>query len=169
MRLARRALVGALLSTLFTTGCGVSNLSFRVDTRVKITSPKNRSVVELPVALTWTVRDFDVKSSPTSSGGSFAIFVDRSPIPPGKKLSWLARNDSACTSKPTCPDPAYLAQLGVYQTTGTSLVLSSVKDESDSTSKTSRHFATIVLLDDEGKRIGEIAYNVNFELKRKGS
>jgi hypothetical protein len=166
----RHARVVSLLApALLASACVSSNLSFRVDKRLHITSPKNRSEDSLPVHLAWTIRDFAVKSSEGGSGGSFAVFVDRSPVPPGKPLSWLGRNDSECRSKPTCPDAAYLAQLGVYETTDTSLVLKAIQDDDPtSTDKTSRHDATIILLDDSGKRIGEIAYNVTFDLKRKG-
>jgi hypothetical protein len=166
---AKRRAVALLAPALLASACVSSNLSFRVDKRLEITSPKNRAEVSLPVQLAWTIRDFDVKSPEGGSGGSFAVFVDRSPVPPGKPLSWLARNDSECKSKPGCPDAAYLAQLGVYQTTQTSLLLKTIQDDSPSSSdKTSRHDATIVLLDDSGNRIGEIAYNVTFDLKRKG-
>ena len=168
-----RALVriaSLVVPAVLASACVSSNLSFRVDKRVHIVSPKDRSELTLPVELRWTVRDFAVRSSPTDSGGSFAVFVDRSPVPPGKPLTWLARNDSECKGKTTCPDAAYYAQLGVYPTTETELTLTSVRDDDpSSTDKTSRHYATIVLLDDQGRRIGEIAYTVNFELKRKGS
>jgi hypothetical protein len=165
----RWRLAAILLPAVLISGCVSSNLSFRVDKRLHITSPKQRSEVSLPFDLTWTIRDFAVKSAPTDVGGSFAVFLDRSPVPPGKPLSWLARNDSTCHITPKCPDAAYLADLGVYQTTDTRLIISALADDSSSsTDDTSRHNATIILLDDDGKRIGEIAYNVTFELKRKG-
>jgi hypothetical protein len=152
-----------------TSACVPQNLSFRVDKRVKIVSPKNRAEVSLPVTLSWTVHDFDLKGAGAPDGGSFAVFVDRSPVPPGKPLSWLARGDAECQDKPGCPDTAYLAQQGVYETTATSLQLTTIKDDDpSSTAKTSKHDATVILLDGSGKRIGEVAWNVTFDLKRKG-
>jgi hypothetical protein len=164
-----RLTVGALAVTM-ASACVPQGLSFRVDERVKILSPKDRAEVSLPITLEWSVRDFDVKSSPADSGGSFAVFVDEAPIPPGKSLSWIARNDSECTSVPSCPDAAYLAKRGVYATTDTKLVLSSLpgSSASSSSSKRDRHRAVIVLLDADGQRIGEIAYDVTFDLKREG-
>jgi len=158
------------LSALLTSGCVSSDLSFRVDKRLKITSPHNRATVRLPVTLSWTIRDFQVRTTTDGGGGSFGVFVDRSPVPPGKPLSWLARHDTECASAPRCPDTAYFARLGVYETTDTELTLTTIpEDDPTSTDETSRHSATIVLLDDQGRRIGEIGYHVDFELKRKGS
>ena len=159
-----------LAPMLLTSGCVADGLSFRIDKRVKIVEPKSRSTVTLPVTLSWTVRDFQLKTSPDSSGGSFAVFLDRSPMPPGKQLSWLGRNDSDCTSKPSCPDAAYLAKLGVYTTTTTQLVIKSFPEDTStsSTDTSQKHDATIVLLDGSGRRIGEIAYNVTFDVSQKG-
>ena len=165
----RRGLLAPVAASLLASGCVAQGLAFRVDTRLHITSPKDRAEVTLPLRLSWTIRDFAVRSSSNGDdGGSFAIFVDRSPIPPGKTLAWLARKDSACTVKPGCPDAAYLAPLGIYETTETSLELRSLPlDGSTSPGRRDRHHATIILLDHDGKRIGEIAYDVTFDLKQK--
>ena len=153
-----------------TSACVPQGLSFRVDDRVKIVSPKDRAEVSLPLTLAWSVRDFDVKSSPTGTGGSFGVFVDKAPVPPGKPLSWVAHGDPNCSSVPSCPDAAYLAKRGVYGTTDTELVLTALpgSSASSSSSKRDRHRAVIVLLDANGRRIGEIAYDVTFDLKREG-
>ena len=114
------------------------------------------------------MHDFDLKGT-SADGGSFAVFLDRSPVPPGKPLNWLARNDSSCGEQPGCPDASYYAKLGVFETTGTELVINEIpgaKKKSDG--KRDRHRAVIVLLDAQGQRIGEIAYDVIFDLKRKG-
>jgi hypothetical protein len=168
-----RLTVGALAVTMastMTSACVPQGLSFRVDERVKILSPKDRAEVSLPITLAWSVHDFDVKSSPTGTGGSFAVFVDEAPVPPGKTLAWVARNDSDCAQVPSCPDAAYLAKRGIYATTDTTLVLRSLpgSSASSSSSKRDRHRAVIVLLDADGRRISEIAYAVTFDLKREG-
>jgi hypothetical protein len=140
-----------------------------MDNRVKILSPKDRAEVSLPLTLEWSVRDFALKSSSSDVGGSFAVFVDKAPVPPGKAPSWVAHGDPDCTSVPSCPDAAYLAKRGVYVTTETKLVLKELpgSSASSSSSKRDRHRVVIVLLDDEGKRIGEIAYDVTFDLKKQ--
>ena len=164
----RHGLVAPVAASLLASGCVAQGLAFRVDTRLHITSPKDRAEVTLPLRLSWTIRDFAVRSSSNNDGGSFAIFVDRSPIPPGKTLAWLARKDSVCTADPRCPDAAYLAPLGIYETTETSLDLQSLPlAGSTSPGRRDRHHATIILLDHDGKRIGEIAYDVTFDLKQK--
>jgi hypothetical protein len=159
-----------VLLVAVTCACVPQGLSFRVDHRVQILSPKDRAEVSLPVTLEWSVRDFALKTSPDGSGGSFAVFVDESPVPPGQPLSWLARNDLECAQVPSCPDAAYLAKKGVYQTSDTTLVIKDLPGSSSSSSKSKRdrHRAVIVLLDDRGRRIGEIAYDVTFDLKREG-
>jgi hypothetical protein len=124
--------------------------------------------VRLPVDLTWTIRDFTVKNSPSGRGGAFAVFVDRAPVPPGKTLSWLAREDASCTTTPGCPDTAYLAKLGVYRTTATHLTITALPPTDPTSQTPDRHEATIILLDDNGKRIGETAFVVTFKVKQKG-
>lgn len=151
-----------------TAACVPQNLSFRVDKRVAITSPKDRSDVSLPITLRWNVHDFNVKTS-YSQGGSFAVFVDESPVPPGKPLSWVARNDADCPDPAACITADYLAKKGIYQTTDTSVVISEIPGvvEISKDDEKKQHRAVIVLLDNAGKRIGEIAYDVTFKLKRK--
>lgn len=74
-------------------------------------------------------------------GGSFAVFVDRAPMRPGAP---------------------FVAGRGAYSTTETELVIEEVGDPADGSD---RHAATIVLLDDEGRRHGESAFDVVFDLE----
>jgi len=163
-----RTTLAVVGGALLVSGCVPQGLSFKADKRVEIVRPEERSEVTLPVTLEWTVRDFDLKTSPADSGGSFAVFVDRAPIPPGERLTWLARNDSTCKTKPNCPDAAYFAGLGVYETTDTRLEIKDVPGSAPRSGRRDRHRAVIVLLDSDGKRIDEIAFDVIFDLKRKG-
>lgn len=167
MRSAVRWTTWALLAVT-STACVPQGLSFRVDKRVHIESPKDRSEVSLPITLTWTVHGFPLKTPLSDKGGSFAVFIDTAPMPPGKGLAWIARDDPTCTKVPTCPDAAYLADHGVYETTQTSLVVKALPPSTVSSgSKHDRHRAVIVLLDDNGKRLGETAFDVTFDLKKK--
>lgn len=132
-----RRTLPVLLCALTLGGCTSDGLAFRVDERVTITTPADRSTVELPLRLAWTVNGFD---------GSFAVFVDRAPMRPGGM---------------------FVPQRGAYTTTETELILEDVERDTDD--RRERHTATIVLLDDTGRRVGESAFDVDFEVERKGS
>lgn len=150
---------------VLTSGCG--DLAFRVDERVTFTSPKDQSTVTLPVTVAWEVRDFDVvepgSADPTRGAGYFAVFVDRAPMPPGKTVAWLAKGDEDCRPSEGCPDAGYLASAGVLTTTETQVVIERLSRHSG-TSK-DRHQAVVVLLDASGRRIGESAFRVVFNVK----
>jgi hypothetical protein len=146
----------ALAALLTLTACVPQGLAFRTDTRVKIVAPKNRSTVSLPVSLSWRVHDFS---------GTFAVFVDASPVPPGKKVAWVARHDGSCLQVEGCPDAAYLAERGVYTTTGTTLTLEKLPSANVVKGR-ERHRATIILLGASGARQGESAFEVAFEVER---
>ena len=165
MRLARGL---ALLAVLACTACVPQGLAFRLDDRLTITAPADRAQVSLPVTLEWEVEDFDVVepgTDPREDAGYFAVFVDRAPVPPGKTLAHVARNDSGCRAGDGCPDAEYLAGRGIYTTTDTRLVLEQLpRGEED---ERERHTATIVLLDGAGKRLGESAFEVVFEVDRE--
>ena len=79
-----RRLLAALLLSALAPACGVEGLNFVQDDRVTITAPRDRAEVRLPVTIRWKAEDFD---------GTYAVFVDRAPVPPGETLAWLARDD----------------------------------------------------------------------------
>ena len=165
MRLTRGLLAPLLL--LACTACVPSNLAFRADKRVSITSPEDNAKVSLPVTIRWTIRDFDVVepgSAVRKDSGYFAVFVDRAPMPPGEDLAWLARKDDACLAEKGCPDAKSLASKDVYITTDTELVLAELDEELGGGPE--RHKATIVLIDGSGNRLGESAFHVDFEVHR---
>jgi hypothetical protein len=84
-------------------GCRSHDLAFRDDDRLRIVRPGDRQRVTLPVTLEWS-----------GSASLYAVFVDRSPMPPGKDLDWLARGDDACKRSPSCPDRAWFNAHGVF-------------------------------------------------------
>lgn len=145
-----------LAALLSVSACVPQGLAFRTDTRLRIVTPKDRATVSLPVTLMWTMRDFS---------GSYAVFIDSSPVPPGKKVAWVARNDGSCQPSEGCPNADYLAQHGVYTTSATTLTLRKL-DPKATVRGREQHRATIVLLDASGARQGESAFEVAFELKR---
>jgi hypothetical protein len=149
---------GLLLTCFALTGCVPQGLAFRVDDRLSFVAPEDRSTVTLPVRIDWEVRDVDVDS--------FAVFVDRAPMPPNEPLRWLARNDTSCREQDGCPDEEYLNSRGVYTTTETELVLEQVPRTTDRDERKERHRAVVVLLDREGRRIGESAFEIEFDVER---
>ena len=157
----RLALVAAVLAAL--PACGVGGLSFVQDERVDIVGPKDRSEVRLPVTVDWTVEDFAVGRG----AGSFGVFVDRAPQPSGKTLAWLFRGDPGCkgTGATLCRTPAFLAQRSVHRTTRTAFTVDQVARLSGSQAGRELHEVTVVLLDAEGKRVGEGAWSVQFEVE----
>lgn len=178
MRSARRAaalaVAGASLASAVS-GCGfrATDLSFRSDDRLRITAPEERERTRLPVTVRWTMRDFDV-IQPGSYGGGveedqgyFAVFVDRAPVPPGETLRHVSRKDRSCRAAEGCPDRDYLEARGVYTTGGSSVTLQTLAQ----TAKEGRrefHTVTVVILDARGRRIGESAWQVRFEVDRRG-
>ena len=166
-RIASGGAVVTLCAAL--TGCVPEGLAFRTDERLTFVAPEDRSTVSLPVTIDWDIRDFMVMQpggEPREDAGYFAVFLDRAPVPPGKPLRWLARKDRDCRSADGCPDAAYLAERGVYTTTETELVLQQLPRTSGD-DRRERHYATIVLLDARGERIGESAFEVAFDVERE--
>ena len=118
--------------------CG--DQAFRVDERVSILAPDDRAVVELPVTLRWRAEGLDDRT--------FGIFVDRAPVRPGRQVVESVNRTDA-----------------VYTTSDTELVISEVYD--DQAEGRERHTATIVLVDPAGRRVGESAWDVTFEVDRQ--
>lgn len=153
----RRALVAAVVLAvgLVGSGCGVSDLNFVQDDRVSIVAPEDREKVELPVTVRWKVEeDFD---------GTFAVFVDRAPVPPGRSLEWLARDDEFCKTTPECPNTEWFHARQVYPTAETELTLEDLPELSRDERRVF-HEVTVVLIDEKGERVGESAFTVEFEL-----
>lgn len=167
MRALGRALLAAFVAVAVG-GCAVSNLQFVTDSRVKVVAPKQQALVRMPVTIRWTVRDFHVAapgSGQRSNAGYFAIFVDRAPIRPGQTMRAVVSTDRSCLSTPGCPSPSFLAGLGIYTTTKTSLTLRSVSPL-NGYQRVQLHEAVIVLMSPDGRRIGESAWYVDFRVRQ---
>lgn len=150
-------------------GCVPQGLAFKIDDRLSFQSPEDRATVKLPVTLDWDIRDFEITEpggEVAEDKGYFAVFIDSSPMPPGKPLSWIARKDNSCRPSDGCPDEEYLLARGIYTTTDTELVLEQLPRGSDE-DRRERHRATIVLLDASGARIGESAFELAFDIDRE--
>ena len=127
------------------------------DDRVDIVEPGDRDDVTLPVTVRWTVEDFD---------GTFAVFVDRAPIPAGRTLEWLARDDEVCDVTPACPSEQWFADRQVYATDDTEITFDEIP-ELDRDESRELHEVTVVLLDERGRRIGESAFGVEFHIEEQ--
>ena len=150
-------------------GCGLQGLNFLQDDRVTITSPAERSQVEPPVTIAWTVKNFEIvgrDGSRREDAGYFGLLLDRPPPPPGRTQEWLVREDQVCEADPECPNEEFLAQRGIHSTQETALQIESIPDPTPHLDRREFHQVTIVLLNGRGERIGESAFIVEFEVKR---
>lgn len=144
-------------------------LAFVQDDRLEFTAPEERAKVSLPVTIRWNIEDFRV-TGPTGraekDAGYFGVFLDEFPVPPGKALSWIARDDRRCRPAAGCPDANYLAKRGVYATSATSITFTQLPDQ-DAYKGHETHELTVVLLDGAGRRIGESAWHIAFRFDRE--
>jgi hypothetical protein len=136
----------------------VDGLAFRSDDVVSIDEPVDGATTSLPMRVSWrTTKEIAEAHSADPGKPLFAVFVDQQPMPVGRTVAWVARNDGEC-EPPACPDAAYLAAHGIYLTTTTSVrvgaVLSTVRGR---TSGIGQHELTVVLLDEHGRRANESA------------
>jgi hypothetical protein len=169
----RLALAAGLAASV--SGCGLAHLqdlNFRVDDRLHFVSPKARTTVQQPLSFSWTMRDFTVAapgSGPASrDAGYFAVFVDQAPIHPGQTLKAVGHGDPVCERDPKCPDRAYLNSHFVFTTTGTHLQLPRIPDLRGVKEKLQLHSITVVLVDTDGRRIGESAWELDVRIPKAG-
>ena len=157
----RRVALLAAVVALLTSGCAVRGVAFRQDDRLSFVSPGDRDEVTLPVTVEWEVEDFEVPGD-----GYFAVFVDRAPQPPGRTLDWLARNDDACAQIEDCPGAAWFNERDIFPTTETELTIDQLPDRT--VDGRERHEVTVVLVDRDGRRIGETGWTLELEVRRDG-
>jgi hypothetical protein len=153
---------------LLASSCG-SGLAFVQDRRLEFTAPQSHEKVTLPVTIRWKVEGFRLTGpdgSPQPGAGYFGVFVDRTPVPPGRPLSWIARDDRPCLRTPGCPDETYLSDRRVHSTNETEITFEHLPDLGASRGHES-HEVTIVLLDGSGRRIGESAWYIGFLYDRE--
>ena len=171
MRVPRLAALAAVLGLYLAVAPACSTkVAFKQDDRVHFVYPRHRQKVQLPMTVRWTTDDFRV-TGPTaaaaSGAGYFEVLVDRTPQPPGEPIGWFVRNDRACKQVPTCPDASYLASRDIYTTTTTSFPVNVVRPPAQGSKGKDIHEVTVVLLDGTGRRIGETAFVVAFEVPRR--
>jgi hypothetical protein len=156
-----RPLLAAALAAaaVLLTSCGGSHYAFKQDKRIDIVAPADRAKVRLPIDIRWRTNGLPVSPA---AGPFFAVFVDREPTRPGQSLAVLADDD--CRRRPGCPDVAYLEGRHVLVTDRTQVRLDTVPRRTAGGSTDRAHQATVVLIDREGRRVGEGFWTVEFRV-----
>ncbi len=129
------AIAAALIVAVSLSGCGP--YLFRQSDRLVMVFPADHATVPEPLTLRWTAQDFEAPRD-----GSYAVFVDRDPMPPGASLADFAPRDRDgihVVDTPSLHIDVLSRQVGVDPA------------EQD------HHDVTVVLLDRQGHRIGEYA------------
>jgi hypothetical protein len=163
-----RLMTLAVLS-LCLTSCNPTSLQYKNDHRLSFRAPRSRQLVMAPVHVAWTMKAFEavgLDGSSDTSRGAYGVFIDRAPLPAGKDLRWIARDDAGCKRDLQCPTARFLADRGVFVTTATSLDLTSLPPASEGVGD-EQHYVTVVLLNGKGRRIGESAWYLPFSSKRE--
>lgn len=164
-----RRLICAAAATfaLVATGCSTEGLAFIEDQRVEIVAPDYRELLELPVTVDWEVAEG--LAAKLGSEYEFGVYVDIDPQPPGEPLEYFARDDVQCRKSPGCPDERYLRQRGIHTSTSSEMTFGALpvapgvdleRGDPDF------HEVTLVLLDQDGVRVGESAWAIIFEVDR---
>lgn len=160
MRRPLATLLVACAGLLVLPSCAVQGLAFVRDDRVEITLPQVDAPVGLPFTVRWRSQGYD---------GRYAVFIDRSPMRPGKSLRSLVGEDDPCLADAACPNAAYLELRDIYVVDGNNLTVQSLSDRRGGQEGSDRHELTIVLLNERGERQGESAFVREFTIERDSS
>lgn len=135
MMCPRRLISVALgvLTPLTLSGC-LDGMAFHADRRLRIIEPAQDDFAQAPLQLRWKAEGL---------GGavvSYGVFVDRSPIAPGKSVNELRGDD----------------RVNMYVTGKTQLVIEQIGSRTGVTkSQEDLHEITVIALDAAGARVGE--------------
>lgn len=166
----RTATILAVTAATALSGCDVSQFAFKVDESITVTSPQERTEVDLPVTVTWSDADApsDLRVDPSDPTAEYyAVFVDRGPIGPGRTLASLAKEPSRCAEDPACPTADYLRDQKVFLTARPELLLEFLPDRRPSTRGNPKdpHEVTIVRMVGDARQ-GEAAWDLLFYVNR---
>ncbi len=162
------ALLG-MLAALVLSGCQFNKLQFTTDDRLHFTTPKARSHVTAPLTVEWTMHGFSavgLDGTHDEHRGVYAVFIDRAPMPVGKDLKWVFRDDSGCQRDARCPSLEQLAGRGILITTEPKVTIQ-VLPQVPTGKGAEQHYVNVVLLDGTGHRIGESGWYLPFTSKRR--
>jgi hypothetical protein len=137
-------LAAVAMATLLSSACG--QYLFQQSDRLEIVQPKIYSTVREPLTLAWRAHDFQAPRD-----GSFVVFVDRDPMPPGESLDYFARDDRE----------------GIHVLDATTLSLGVLTQRVGvDPAERNHHDVTVVLVDRSGRRVGEYAGFTEFTVVR---
>ncbi|MBA3653692.1 MAG: hypothetical protein H0W70_05795 [Actinobacteria bacterium] len=150
--------------------CSTRGYAFKVDESIDMTAPEARSSVSLPVTITWVDHEppanlaVDIHDPDSRYYG---VFLDRSPIGPGRTLRSVVAKTDSCRRTPNCPDIAYLHDRKIFLTSEPTLTLELLQDlrASKRATKKDPHEATVVRMQGD-RRVGEASFRLNFFVKR---
>jgi hypothetical protein len=156
-------------------GCGVAHpqeLNYRTDKRLHFLSPKPRTLVQTPVDVRWSIREFKIRplgsAPPSQDAGYFAVFVDRAPIKPDESMRVIASKDQVCLHRPGCPDETYLNDRRIFTTTEMGMAVEQIPPLPGDKERVQLHAVTVILMDTSGHRIGESAWQLDLRLRKLG-
>lgn len=150
----------AVAAVLLLAGCRTSGLQLSSDTGFRIVTPSDNGLVSLPFQLTWSPKPKDTR---------YAVFFDRSPIAPDGTLLSLVPKLDPCRAQTVCPDASWLRDRDIYVTSSTSVLVRTLFDLTSGKRSTEAHEVIVVLVDSEGRRIGESAAIRDFRIQRGAS
>ncbi len=166
----RRA--GALALLVLSTclgACDTSDYAFRVDKSIEIVEPKARTEVPLPALVRWT--DERPPNNPRVDVGDpkaeyYAVFLDQSPMGPGKTLESLLDERDPCRPGQECPNAEQLSALRVFLVAEPNVTLEFVADRRPSRGEgKDTHEVAIVRMRGD-RRVGEAAFLQTFFVRR---
>ena len=98
-------------------------------------------------------------------GYKFLVLVDQSPMEPGQSINELV--DDICKKTKGCPDKLYLNSHFLFKTTDNGVEIPTVPlgGAYDIDDLSNMHRATIVVLDEHNRRVGEQVWSVDFRVK----
>jgi len=157
-RLVTSLSLGACVA-IVASGCGIDGLDFRADTRLSITSPSDRSAVTVPFLLEWELQD------PGERDSAFAVLVNVSPPRAGAPITDLLpesqQDRASCDAE--CQFAA-LAARGITVTSAEELEFTVLPRRTGmSADRARRHTITVIVLDQQGRRVGEVADSIDVD------
>jgi hypothetical protein len=157
-----RGLVVIMVGLLALASCGTSDRAFDADERIRIVSPRSLQTVSPPFVLRWT--------GDVSGASAYVVFIDRPPMAPNVSLREYV--DEQCKDTTLCPAEGaaalvtWLEQHGIFKAKPSKLKVPFITARGASTEKDTRdtHEAILVVLGDDGRRLGESAWTVSFRV-----
>ena len=140
------------------TGCRAHDLEFVKERPVQLLVPAENARVSLPFELHWSTR----------GGGSsrVAVIFDQPTMAAGQTLLSLVPRLDPCRGDAGCPDADWLHDHYIYVCSGSTVSVAQLPDLRKGRRSTDVHQATIVAIDDSGRRLNESAAILNFTVER---